>query len=110
MGPLAREDRDADTNTKTAGDGSAISDPITGDPPFIRLAETEPNDTPGQANPSVIGTVGDTAASLSTGSDVDWFRVTVIQDYWYVFETYNVSPLVDTRLILYDQDGSTQLA
>jgi hypothetical protein len=52
------------------------------------LAETDPNDTPGLANTLAIGTVGDTAASLATGSDVDWFRVSLTQDNWYVFETY----------------------
>ncbi|MCL4861294.1 MAG: pre-peptidase C-terminal domain-containing protein [Caldilineaceae bacterium] len=73
-------------------------------------AETEPNDTPGQANPLSVGVTGDTNASLSSSSDVDWYKVTVTQDRWYVFETYNVSTNLHTLLRLYATDGTTQLA
>jgi len=77
--------------------------------PLRVYAETEPNDTPGQANTLPLGVTGDTNASLSSSSDVDWFKLTVIQDHTYVFETYNVSPYLDTRMALYDTDGSTQI-
>lgn len=73
-------------------------------------AELEPNDTPGQANPLIVGVTGDTNASLSSSSDVDWYKVSVTQDRWYVFETYNVSTNLHTLLRLYATDGTTQLA
>jgi hypothetical protein len=78
--------------------------------PIRVSAESEPNDTPGQANPLATGVTGDTNASLSSNTDVDWFKVTVTQDYWYVFETYDVSTNLHTQLRLYASDGSTQLA
>ena len=79
-------------------------------PPALVFAENEPNDTPAQANPLSLGVVGDRNASLSTSSDVDWFRVSLAQDRWYVFETFNVSPILETRLALYDTNGTTKLA
>lgn len=78
--------------------------------PFRVYAESEPNDTPGQANALTIGVIGDTSASLSSSSDVDWYKMAVTQDYWYVFETYNISTNLNTLLRLYSIDGSTQLA
>ena len=78
--------------------------------PLRVLAETEPDDTPSQANWLTVGTTGDTSASIATNSDVDWYKLTTTQDYWYVFETYNVSTNLYTRLDLYAPDGTTNLA
>ena len=78
-------------------------------PQFLVYAETEPNDTPGQANPLTIGVTGDTNASLSSSSDEDWYVVSLTQDRWYVFETYNVSTNLRTLLRLYATNGTTEL-
>jgi hypothetical protein len=74
------------------------------------FAETEPNDTPSQANDLPLGIVGDTNTTIATNSDVDWYKLSLVQDHYYVFETYNVSPNLHTVLSLYDTDSSTQLA
>ena len=78
--------------------------------PLVVYAESEPNDTPSLANPLSVGVTGDTSASLSSNSDVDWYTVSVTEDRWYVFETYNVSTVLSTLLRLYAGDGTTQLA
>jgi len=73
-------------------------------------AETEPNDTPSGANQLALGVIGDTNATLSSSSDVDWYKVDLQANHWYVFETYNVSTQLDSTLRLYSTNGSTQLA
>jgi hypothetical protein len=78
-------------------------------PNSIARAESEPNDTPGQASLLTVGVTGDTSATLSNNEDVDWYKIGITQDRWYVFETYNVSTNLRTLLRLYAPDGTTQL-
>jgi len=79
------------------------------DPALTPTSETEPNDTVGAASTLSIGWLTPALARISSSSDVDWYRFSAISGYRYVFETYNVSPHLDTLLRLYNTDGSTQI-
>ena len=54
-------------------------------------AETEPNDTPAQANDIGIGWQNaETNASISSPSDVDFFKFSACAGCTFVIETFNV--------------------
>ena len=79
------------------------------DPMIHPGAESEPNDTPSIASVSTIGWSSPIGARISTSSDIDWYKIDLQQDQWYVFEVNNVSPNLTPRLTLFDTDGSTDL-
>jgi hypothetical protein len=78
-------------------------------------AETEPNDTPAQANDIGIGWQNaETNASISPSSDVDFFKFSACAGCTFVIETFNVQRKygyghLGTGLTLYDTDGTTLL-
>jgi hypothetical protein len=77
-------------------------------------AETEPNDTPGQANPIGIGWENaEINATISSTSDVDYFKFVACAGCTYVIETFEVHKISSsdgTGLWLYSTDGVTLLA
>lgn len=89
-----------------------ISIPGVASAAWTTITETEPNDTPAQANVlPVDGTI--CLGSYSTTADDDWYSVALTAGQTYVFETGpNTSALdvrLDTYLYLYDTDGTTEL-
>jgi plastocyanin len=100
--------------TITAGDAADspkfVQVTLRVDPPLSPATELESNNTPSTASTLSVGWLFPTIAHLTSSSDIDWFKLSVTQDHWYVFETYNVSSNLDTRLALYDTDGSTQIS
>jgi hypothetical protein len=46
--------------------------------------------------------------STNTG-DYDYFRFSAVLGHWYVIETFNVAPTLDSQLALYDVNGTSRL-
>ncbi|PKQ36830.1 MAG: hypothetical protein CVT59_10585, partial [Actinobacteria bacterium HGW-Actinobacteria-1] len=83
----------------------AVWPPATG-------VEVEPNDSAAAATPMPAdGTIME--ASYATGSDWDYFSVSLVSGTTYIFETGPaldaLGTNVDTYLHLYDTDGTTQI-
>jgi hypothetical protein len=68
----------------------------------------EPNDTPGQAYPCLLDQP--VALTLHSPADEDWCVFTSQAGVWYVIETSQLSPEIDTLLSLFAADGTTLLA
>jgi len=68
----------------------------------------EPNDTPGQAYPCLLDQP--VALTLHFPGDEDWCVFTSQAGVWYVIETSQLSPEIDTLLSLFAADGTTLLA
>lgn len=81
--------------------------------PTFAASEKEPNNTPDQATPIQIGYANAIlTASISTTTDVDYYRFTAGAGRTYVFETFNVldTPTTyGTGIELYASDGKTLL-
>jgi len=74
------------------------------------LSETEPNDTPAQANSLNSRTT--IRGSINPATDVDFYKVRGINDLWGVvafLDTENSTSSKTGVLALYDSDGSTLL-
>jgi hypothetical protein len=70
-------------------------------------AETEPNNTPEQANPLALN--GSDAGTLGDNDDVDWWKVTIPSDGKLIVATLSDAALEIDNYI-YDQDKTTQIA
>jgi hypothetical protein len=74
--------------------------------PNGRAAEVEPNDTPAEANVLTVG--DDMSAAIDVAGDFDYFAITVAAGDILTFETLP-GDADDTRMWLYDTDGTTEL-
>jgi len=72
----------------------------------INAVEAEPNDDYTTANPLVAGDAMD--AAIDPAGDVDFFAITVDAGATFAFETH-AGDVGDTKLYLFDVDGTTQL-
>ncbi len=92
--------------------GGAMAKPDLEKPvkPFVgvaKAAEVEPNDTPATAN---VLTAGDAmSAAIDAAGDQDYFAFTASTGDAVDFETFP-GTAGDTKMYLYDVDGTTQLA
>jgi hypothetical protein len=80
------------------------------DPVQSLIGEIEPNDTSSTAFTLPTGLLAPVTAHISSFSDIDWYRFSAIAGQRYIFETYNVSPQLNTLLQLYGTDGVTEIA
>jgi len=76
----------------------------------------EPNDTWVTAHLLEVGrengiqsTIYPRGAYTTKDHDQDYYRFSAELGHWYVIETYNVTPLLDTVITLYDIDGTREI-
>ncbi len=85
----------------------ALEKPVTPYTPNGRAAEVEPNDDYMSANPLVMG--DDMSAAISPAAEEDFFAFEATAGMSVDFETHP-GDISDTKLYLYDVDGTTELA
>lgn len=86
----------------------------TGQYDFIVEANELPSDdhanTADESATLLVWNASPTSGSIEIPGDVDFFRFTLIQGFFFDLETSNLSDESDTVLALFDSDGSTLLA
>lgn len=85
----------------------ALEKPVTPYTPNGRAAEVEPNDDAATANVLTAG--DDMSGAIEPAGEADFFAITVTAGSAVDFETL-AGTIGDTKLYLYDVDGTTQLA
>ncbi len=85
----------------------ALEKPVTPYTPNGRAAEVEPNNDYMTATPLVLD--DDMSAAINVGGDLDFFSFEATAGLVVNFET-RPGDVDDTRMYLYDVDGTTQLA
>lgn len=76
--------------------------------PSWAQSEVEPNNSPAEANPVVIGST--ISAMTFPAGDTDFFVFEALANRYYRIETLDLSPGSDTVMALYAGDGQTLLA